>query len=94
MRDNEVDLKGSGDDGGTDVGPGDVTQKDSGDGDDGVGLSHRSRLDGDPHTKNTEGGSNKTSGTTTQPQGGGTNVVHELDRNHEALRPVVGKKVS
>src|SRR5947209_4508639 len=44
MRDNEVDLKGSGDDGGSDVGPGDVTQKDSGDGDVGVGLSHRSRL--------------------------------------------------
>jgi len=93
MRDNEVDTKGSGDDSGSDVGPGDVTQKDSGDGDVGIGLSHRSRLDGDPHTKHTEGGSNKSSGATTQPQGGGSNV-HELDRNHETLRPVVSKKVS
>ena len=93
MRDNEVDTKGGGDVGGGDPGPGDATGKDSGNGDVGIGLSHRSRLDGDPHTKNTEGGSNKNTGATTQPQGGGTNV-HELNRNHETLRPVVGKKVS
>ena len=93
MRDNEVDTKGGGDDGGGDVGPGDATGKDSGNGDVGIGLSHRSRLDGDPHTKNTEGGSNKNTGATTQPQGGGTNV-HELNRPHETLQPVVGKKVS
>ncbi len=93
MRDSQVDTKGFGDDEGTDPGPGDVTTKDNGDGDAGVSLSHRGRLEGDGHPKTTQGGSNNSGTTTTPPQGGGSNVIHELGRNHEVLRPAVAKKV-
>ncbi len=95
LRDNEVDTKGWGDDGGTDPGPdpGDASTKDSGAGDVGIGLSHRSRLDGDGHTKSTQGGSPKTGGTTGQTQSGG-NVEHDLGGKHDEFRPLVKKKVS
>ena len=95
MRDDQVDTKGWGDDAGTDPGPdpGDASTKDSGAGDVGIGLSHRDRLDGDGHTKSTQGGSSKTGGTTNNTQSGG-NTAEDLGIRRPELRPIMQKKIS